>query len=118
MPCFWRGAEGFKGKIDGNPEIIQGHNSVKSAPVERFEIVGRFADVQQNTADEKSGKNEKQIHARPANGKDGLGELRGCLPRRNTYVVIEENQQDGHAAQAVEFGDSRFRWFSGQDLSL
>src|ERR1700722_6234195 len=89
--------------VKQNPRIIDGNNSEKSARVKCFEIIGRVANVQQNSADQESGKHEKQIDSGPAQAKPvAVQKARGANPR-NSKVVRHQDQQDRHAAETVKF---------------
>src|ERR1700693_5101536 len=89
--------------VKQNPRIVDGNNTEKSACVKCFEIIGRVANVQQNSANQASGQDEKQIASRPAQAKPiAVQKARGANSR-NSEVVRNQDQQDRHAAETVKF---------------
>ncbi len=93
-----------------------GIDSEEPARVERFEIVRRSADIQQNAANQKAGEHEKQIHACPAkrekmfhknvSSADDAGSV-VLRARIKIERVKHHDQCDCDSPQTVKFRDSR-----------
>jgi len=78
--------------------VVQGPNPQAPASVEvAKEMLGRPC-VEEDASDEKTGKNEKEIHSEPAIIRE---EREG--PRAECVEVVGQDHQNGHTTDAVEF---------------
>jgi hypothetical protein len=87
-----------------------------AAQVEGAEIAGGIAAIKENAADEKPGENEKEVHATPTGGESGEKAMRPESKRPAggaAYLVAEEDEEDGEAAQTVKLRDALTRSGTG-----
>src|SRR5664280_1495931 len=87
-------------------DVIQRKNAKDTAGIEAAEIVCGGAGIEEDAGDEKSGEDEEEIDAGPAEAKivlqDGAREMVG---RDIGAHVQEEDKNDGAGAETVEFRD-------------
>ena len=100
--------DGDEHDVEHYPGVVERDDSEKAARVEGLEIIWRAAGVQQNSADQKTGENEEEIDAAPAERDAALEKLRDSrgVGGRGDDVMDANDGEDGDAAQAVEFRDA------------
>ena len=83
-------------------QVVEREDAQRAPRIEAGEVAVAAARVDQDAGDQEAGEDEEEIHARPAD-EGGLGERAiGGGRRRQDREVMEQHQEDGDAAQAIE----------------
>ena len=89
------------------PGVKERENSKETANIKRAEVVLSPTSIEKDSANQKSGKNEKKIHTRPAKA-EGAAKAIKKAPKDAVLTVVQimegYHEQDGNATQAVELG--------------
>ena len=96
-----------EGEKDEEDAVIEGKNADGAAGVEGAEEGGRVHGTEEDAGDEEAGEGEEKVNADPGGVAD-LGEEiedTGAGGEVGPHEVIDENEEDGEAAEAVESGD-------------
>ena len=92
---------------------VEGQDAENSLPVEVPVVGWGVAVFDEERGDEESGEDEEDVHAETAEDEDGAqgslkrGPLAGAAEQGD---VMEEDEQDGDAPHAVEFGETGHRF--------
>ena len=85
-------------------QVVEREDAQRAPRVEAGEVAFAAARVDQDAGDQESGEHEEQIDARPAD----IGPLREDLVNRRHWlqneIVMEQNEEDSDAAEAIERG--------------
>ena len=65
-------AESSDENIRADPGVVDGNDAEKTAGVEGGEVARRIFGIEQNSADEKTGEDEKKIHTGPTENYETL----------------------------------------------
>ena len=91
------------------PGVKKRENPKKPASIEDAEIVLGPTGIEKNAANQKSGKDEEQVHTGPAK-TEGATEAIKETAERAVLTVVQimkgDHEQDGDTAEAIELGDT------------
>ena len=88
-------------------QVVERKDAERAASVEAGEVALAVAGADENTGDQESGQHEKDVHARPSEQDE---ERRPRFRRRmrvENRVVVQQDEDDGDAANAIKSGRVR-----------
>jgi hypothetical protein len=95
-------------ETEGEKRIVEGEDAQDPARVKTEEVIRRLAGFEELARDEIAGQHEEQIDAAPAETCDtGEDAAEEGLPA-DQREMDEQDQEDGHAANAIEHRDMSF----------
>src|SRR5580700_6952107 len=100
-------------RCDGQESIVKGKNSQHAPAVEISKVMNFAARIVEDPGNQKTAEHEKQFDPEPA--------MVGESPQERVVVakkVIEEDEEDGDAANAIKGGESGRGWELGRGWGL